>query len=1173
MTDIFVSYATEDRERVRKLVSKLEEHGWQIWWDREIKTGKSFEDEIEKAIDTARCILVVWSYASVESEWVRTEAREGLDRNILIPITIDDVRPPLAYRRLQTNYLPGFPDSNYEDEFSRLTSSINGLLESQKLGHDIHDEGESSERRYISVLTCALHEKNPAHDPEVAHEQGQHIKEVIQQLIKRFTGYLYQFSKSNVVVVFGLPSTHEEDTLYAVNLGLQIRLMLKNLSRRVIGSENNQITIESSITRGQVIVSKENERINKYTITGNVFEEGQRLLQHATHGNIILSESAYKLISKYVNVEPITHGGENFFRVKSASLVTSRIEAAKSTGLTEFCGRTRERDQIFSSYSLAAEGTGQVVTLIGEAGIGKSRLLYELRDKLPIEEIFLLEGRCHAYGSNTAYYPYVVMLRQYLRLDNIPTIELHDVTVNALLSFFPELEQFIPHYLHLLSIPSEKYQLPVHLQGESMRLALQDALVSLIALIARRKTTVIVFEDWHWADDASTAVLHHLMHITVTFPMLIIVSCRPEYHPGWTSLEHHNLVRITSFSEKDTQVMISFLADAKEIPPRLVKELHKRTGGNPFFIEELCTSLLEQNKIIAQQGKLIVKDGIDSLILPDSVQTVLRTRLDQLDREALEILRTASVIGREFSRSLLEVTTGKNVDLILRGLIEIGIISQTRVFPNPEYMFKHVLIQVVTYETLLIKFRKNLHQLVAKNILEIYPESSYENTEVLAYHFSLSDDIDNAIKYSILAGERAVARSAHRETLEHLRRADQLLDTLPDDRPHQLLKLRISLSLGPTLVFALGYSAPDVIATYEKAIENSKALGATEQLFAALWGLWRYYNASSTMSKATELAYQLLELGEKSAKPEQKHSAYSAIIVSETYNGNIDSVLGFIQKLRLSYDPAIERSLAVRYGLAPMVLGLSVGASASVFAGNYSTAIAMNEEALAICKELDHKNSELMALFYYAATRFLGNDLKEAAQINIRLTEIAEQGKILPWTALGAFNVARDNLFTDGNIQNKLEDLITKANFASKVAPASKSASMLTLASIYLAMSNSDQCLACIEEGIDVLPAFKPEFLRLKAKAKFSQNKNANEALKTLDEAWQFAVEKNNLLWKLRILMDRIPWQQGLGLSIDDQVALLKVCIDQFAGDSETIELAKAKKYLASVTQVAKNSN
>lgn len=327
------------------------------------------------------------------------------------------------------------------------------------------------------------------------------------------------------------------------------------------------------------------------------------------------------------------------------------------------------------------------------------------------------------------------------------------------------------------------------------------------------------------------------------------------------------------------------------------------------------------------------------------------------------------------------------------------------------------------------------------------------------------------------------------------------------------------------------------------------------------------------MSKATELAYQLLELGEKSGKPEQKHSAYSAIIVSETYNGNIDSVLGFIQKLRLTYNPSIERNLAVRYGLAPMVLGLSVGASASVFSGDYSTAIAMNEEAMAICKELDHKNSELMALFYYAATRFLGNDLKEAAQINIRLTEIAEQGKILPWTALGAFNVARDNLFTDGNIQDKLDDLIAKANFSSKVAPASKSASMLTLATIYLAMGNSDQCLTCIEEGKDVLPAFMPEFLRLKAKAKFNQDKNANEALKTLDEAWQFAVEKNNLLWKLRIMMDRIPWQQGLGMPVDHHVELLKECVDLFSGESVTLELAKAKKFLVSVTQVAKNSN
>ncbi|MEQ1586239.1 MAG: TIR domain-containing protein [Cyclobacteriaceae bacterium] len=1168
MTDIFISYATEDRERVRELVSKLEGHGWSIWWDREIKTGKSFEREIETAIDSAKCILVVWSHASVESEWVRTEANEGLDRKILIPITIDDVRPPLAYRRLQTAFLMGWPAGNHEAEFLRLTASIHMLLDTKNL-HDRDTTGLDGERRYISVLTCNVTERLEIEDPEISHEQNNRFKEIIRQLVTKFRGYLYQFTGSNFVVVFGIPSMHEEDTLYAVNLALHIQKHLKKSIRQMTPVEGNRISVECSITRGLVIASRENKRINEYSITGNVIHEGAQLLDLASQNEILVSESAYKVISSYVQANEKVIGNEHIYKIQSTSLITSRIEAAEAKGFTEFCGRETETAHILDRYSSASKGFGQVVTLIGEAGIGKSRLLYEVRKRLPAKEVFLLEGRCQSYGSHTAYYPYLGMLRQYLRLSNVPAVELHNATVKAILSAFPGLEQYIPHYLYLLSIPSDTYRLPTHLQGESMRLALQDALVSILAVISKQKPLVILFEDWHWADDASTAVLHHLIHIAVSLPMLIIISCRPEYHPAWASLEHSSLLKVNSFSMEHTHKMIALLSDAEDIPMKFVEHLHHRTGGNPFFIEELCTSLFEQGKIHSTKGKLTVKNGIENLDLPDSVQVVLRTRLDQLDREAQEILYTASVIGREFSRRLLELSCGKMVDPVLRGLVEIGIISQTRIFPNPEYIFKHALIQVVAYETLLFKYRKKLHQIVAKNILELYPESIIENTEVLAYHFALSDDNDNAIKFTILAGERALARSAHRESIEHLRKAEQILVSMPDNRPTQLLKLRIVLSLGPALILAHGYSDPEVIATYLKASEYSKLLGANDQMFAALWGLWRYYNASSLMDRATELAYQLLEIGNKNNKTEQQHSAYAAIIVSETFNGNIHKALNFMDSLRATYDLETERDLAIHYGLSPMVLGLSLGASSKLFAGDYKRATVMNEEALEICKQIDHSGSEVMGLFYAASTRLMGGEIKKEIQFNTRLLEIAESEKFIHWIALGRFNEARDTLLTGGDIQKVLPDLVEKANFAVKVAPASKASSSLTLASVFMAIGKAEESMKFIEEGQHVLHLFTPEFLRLKAQLLYKVNKQ--DALIVLDEAWKLAVEKNNLFWQLKILMSRIQWSAVVGKLNSDDVDLLTSTMESFSKDSFIPEVVEAKKYLCELMSSSKN--
>jgi class 3 adenylate cyclase/tetratricopeptide (TPR) repeat protein len=1153
MTDIFVSYATQDRERVRQLVSKLEEQGWLVWWDREIKAGRSFENEIEKAIESARCILVVWSHASVESEWVRTEANEGLDRRILVPVSIDDVRPPLAYRRLQTVFLIDWPKGNHEEEFKRLISGIKALLEVKDVPGK---EGIAVERRHISVLTAVIHEPATGSDPETLHDQHQQVKEMIRKAAARFGGYLHRSSGSHFTIVFGVAVAHEEDTLQAVHLSL-------HLNEAMQAYPQHRMSISTSVVRGLVIVSKENTRLNEYTITGDVMDEGHSLLAIAAPGEMVMSARAYKMVANYVQAEERVVRDRKTYRVQSATAVTSRIEASEAKGFTEFFGREKEMARLLEQDAMAAAGSGQVVTLVGEAGIGKSRLLYEIRQRLPANERTLLEGRCQSHGRHTPYHPYLGMLRQYLRLTHVPPAELHNTAVQSLLTAFPELSAYIPHYLYLLSIPSEQYPLPAHLQGESMRLTLQDALVSILALVARQKPLVIILEDWHWADEASTGVLQHLIDVAVSLPILIVISCRPEYHPAWSSREHSSLIKISSFSLEQTHAIITRVVKGVSIPGKLAEDLHLRTGGNPFFIEELCTSLLEQKKIYVSDGNLVVKDGIENLELPDSIEAVLRNRLDQLDREAREVVQMAAVIGREFSRRLLSTASGKVVEPVLRALTEMGIINQTKVFPDPEYMFKHALIQMAAYETLLLKQRKKMHGLVANRMLELYPGA--EHTETLAHHFSLSDDTENAIRYSMLAGERALARSAYLESLTHLKRAEQLLELLPDSPATQQLRLRNLLAKGPALIVTQGYAAPAVIETYQKASEYSRTMNANDLWFASQWGLWRYYYNSAMIDRATEVAYQLMDIGRQSNKTEEWHSAYAALITSETLIGNISKALEYLDLLRSTFHPEAEKILAIRYGLSPMVLGLCFGANSVIMSGNHSKGMALLEEAIAISQQIDHAGSEVLALFYSINPRLLRGNVEDAVRVNGRLLQIAREKKFPHWIALGEFNEARESMLTGGDLGAKLSTLMTKAHIAKTLVPLSVASSGMTVATVFITIGQFEKALTIIEEDQNIVPLFLPEFLRLKAKAvKSTRPEDAEEMLRT---AWNQAGKGGNALWKLRICMEQIQLQQERKISFSHLIPMLDETVAAFSGEYEMMEVTNARKHLLALKE------
>lgn len=477
----------------------------------------------------------------------------------------------------------------------------------------------------------------------------------------------------------------------------------------------------------------------------------------------------------------------------------TRFEAATQSGLTPYTGRDGEMVILRGCLEKAISGSGQLVTIIGEAGVGKSRLVYEFRRHVDRNRIAIWEGRCQSYGAETPYLPLLDGLRRALRIheESDPTV-LHEKAVANLLAIDPALERYLPHLLRLLSIPSADHRLPETLQGEALRRELEEALAATIAQSAQHQPLVLIYEDWHWADDASDSALNNIVTLVGHYPLMVIVLYRPEYTRRWTETEHYTAIVLHYLDVANTGAMLRSILGTTVLPDALAPAVHARTAGNALFNEEMAHALRDEGIVEVANGRARLTKPLEDVQLPDSIHAVIRSRVDRLEPADREVLRLASVIGREFDRDVLE-TIASGREMVSQALVRLArqdLIHQVRVLPQAEFIFKHVLTQVVVYETLLIQQRKKIHALVGRAIEEHYADRLDEHVEDLAHHFSRSAVNEKAIHYLELAGDKAAGLFSLTEARNHYRQAKQLLSSTEDSPESMRQAVEVTVKWG-----------------------------------------------------------------------------------------------------------------------------------------------------------------------------------------------------------------------------------------------------------------------------------------------------------------------------------------------------------------------------------------
>ncbi len=667
-------------------------------------------------------------------------------------------------------------------------------------------------------------------DPEEVEAIMSRIKIEAVKIVEKHGGIVNQFVGDEVVALFGIPTAHEDDPVRAVRAALELHDVVRGISPEVEEKIGHRLRMHTGINTGLIVTNLRDDRDGRFGVTGDTVNTGARLKAAAEDDQVLVSPETQRLIGPFFQsaaLAAVEMKGKAAtvapYRIVGETSIRTKLEAAQQRGFTPHAGRELELSTLQRALDKAKLGQGQFVTVVGEAGLGKSRLVYEFCRRIDTDEVTVLEGRCQSYGEAMPYLPWLDALRRGLRLrDEDSPAQRLETAIENIRAIDPSLEQYIPHFLHLLSIPGEAYPLPTGVEGAELKRAFEEALAAILTLNTRHRPMVCIMEDWHWSDESSGATLHQLLGLIPSYPLMVVVLYRPEYEARWGNLDHHTPLVLKALDSRPTETIIKSVLGAASLPEGLASLIHARTDGNPFFIEEICGAIKEEGTVNISGGQAVLTHPLEELRLPDTVQAVIRSRLDRLDRDAREALRLASVIGREFARRILEAIHSAPAGLtaILEDLKTLELIQQIRVLPEAQHIFKHVITQQVTYETLLLRQRRNLHGLVGQAIEAVYGEHLEEHYETLAHHYSQSDNKDRAIHFLEQAGDKASRMFSMPQARQYFWDAIGIVDSLDVTADRMNRYIALSLKLAPAAYY-------DATLNHLKVLENARAYART----------------------------------------------------------------------------------------------------------------------------------------------------------------------------------------------------------------------------------------------------------------------------------------------------------------------------------------------------------
>jgi class 3 adenylate cyclase/tetratricopeptide (TPR) repeat protein len=863
----------------------------------------------------------------------------------------------------------------------------------------------TGERKHVTVLFSDLTgytEMSEKLDPEEVKEITSLIFSEISKIIGKFDGFIEKYAGDAVMAIFGVPKAHEDDPIRAVKAAREIHELVNAISPDVESKIGKPVSMHSGINTGLVVTGEVNIAKGTHGVAGDTINLASRLSSMAQPGEILASPQTHALITPYFETKPLeivsikgkTKPVAPHLVVRELGVHT-RFEASERRGFTAFTGRRNELTNLYSCLDKIVTGNGQFVTVVGEAGVGKSRLVFEFRHSIDRDQFTVLQGRCQSYGGNVPYLPFLNALKRGLHLSEDDTpLELREKVVSNILRIDKTLEQFLPFYLYLLSIPSENHPLPKNLHGLELKSVINQALAALNILNSKRKPMVLILEDWHWADEASDSTLRHLVSLIDTYPLMVVAIYRPEYSSSWSNWSHHTPIVLTPLDSLNIENIVKTIWEVDYLPDGFALLIHEHTGGNPFFIEEVCTALAEEGTVSLKGRKATLINSLEQLSLPSTVQAVIRARLDKLDDNTKEVLQLASVVGREFASRILGriFDYGKRLSPSLEILKLQELIRQTRLIPEAEYMFKHVLTQVAVYETLLLKRRKKLHAAVGQAIEELYNERLEEQYENLAYHYSNSADTEKALYYSEMAGDKAARVYSLAEARKQFEKALSLFNANKTKPEHQQKFIDLTLKWAEVSQYTPSDKIREAL---KQSLSYSQVIGNKRRIAGVSYWIGRFAYMQGDFIEAIPQIKRCIKWARDLNDDELLATSYNLMGRSCLYIDEYSKGISYLEE-GLKLIGIFRKWDEIVYTKA--MLGLLLGLT-----GNLRKSIEKLEETIELAKDHGILTFEAMAFGYLGSVQFWYGQWQEAidnCSMCIEISKKLDNSLPINWASL-----------------------------------------------------------------------------------------------------------------------------------------------------------------------------
>ena len=674
------------------------------------------------------------------------------------------------------------------------------------------------ERKQVTVLFADLKgsmELLADRDPEEARKILDPVLERMMEAVHRYEGTVNQVMGDGIMALFGAPLAHEDHAVRACYAALRMQESVKRYAAELRRTTGLPLAIRIGLNSGEVVVRSIGSDLHMdYTAVGQTTHLAARMEQAALPGTIVITPDTLRLAEGFVEVKslgamPVKGMAEpvEAYDLTGASQARTRFQAAATRGLTRFVGRHAEIELLHRALERAAAGRGQVVAIVGEAGVGKSRLFYEFTHSHRVSGWLIVESGSVSYGKATTYLPAIDLLKGYFKIeDRDDQRQIRDKVIGRVLGLDRALESQLTPILALLDVPVDDAAWGA-VDPPQRRQRTLDAVKRLLLRESQVQPLLLVIEDLHWIDGETQALLDNLADSLGSLRALLLVNYRPEYENRWGKKTYHTQIRLQSLPPESTEELLrALLGDAPGLEP-LEQMLRRR--GNPFFLEETVRTLVETKALEGTRGAYRLVRPVNSLQIPATVQATLAARIDRLAPDDKQLLQTASVIGKDVPSAILTALADLPEESLRRALAhlqESEFLYETTLFPDVEYTFKHALTHEVTYGSLLHDRRRAVHGEIVDVIERLYPDRLSEHIDRLAHHAFRGEVWEKALAYLRQAGAKAFARSSNREALAYFEQALTALGHLPEthETREQAIDVRFELrhALFPLSEFA-----------------------------------------------------------------------------------------------------------------------------------------------------------------------------------------------------------------------------------------------------------------------------------------------------------------------------------------------------------------------------------